>query len=226
VNRAQASAYATLASVYASLPGKTTNDVYLAAQRAYEADEFLANAGIVLGRLFLAAYDLGNTTAADEYCRRHQSRFPNDVRAYRCQLYLMTMPTAVAQDIARAWQLSDSVVARTPPPDTLLARLTTRLLVAGAIARASAQEPTLADSARRLVVASQGDATIDQPRELAMYGAMVLSILGDGEDAVRLLATYVAANPQRAAALREDPGWWFRSIAERPDYRRLTDRAR
>jgi eukaryotic-like serine/threonine-protein kinase len=226
VNRLQASAWATLAAVYAVVPEKTTNDVYIAAQRAYEADEFLSSASIVLGRLFLAAYDLGNSTSAADYCRRHRQRFPDDVRAIRCELYLMTMPAATNNDIDRAWTLADQIVAKMPPDGSTVNRLWMNILVAGAIARNAAANPALADSARRIVLRSQGDATIDQPRELAFYGAFVMTILGDGDEAMRLLRTYIAANPQRAIALRDDPGWWFRSISSRPDYQQLMNRER
>lgn len=221
VNRAQAGAYATLASLYANLPGKTINDVYLAAQRAYEADEFLSNANIILGRLFFAAYDLGNTSSADGYCGRLQQRFPSDPRAIRCRLYLMTMPNAGTPDVTLAWRLADSAVALTPAPDRPLARFTHDILVAGVIARAAASQPALADSVRNVVLRSQGDGTIDQPRELAMYGAFVLTVLGDHDDAMRMLSTYLAANPQSAQGLRNDPGWWFRPLASRDDFRRL-----
>lgn len=221
LNRNQAGAYATLTSLYATLPGKTIADVYLAAQRAYEADEFLANATVILGRLFFAAYDLENATAADDYCRRLRSRFPGDARAVRCQLYLMTMPSGTAPDVAVAWRLADSALRLVPPADTALARRTNEILVAAVIARASHQEPSLADSVRRLVARSQGDGAMDQPRELAMYGAMALTLLGDHDEAMRLLRIYVAANPQRRDALRTDPGWWYRPLASRADYRNL-----
>jgi TolB-like protein len=221
VNRNQAGAYATLAALYANLPEKTTSDVYLAAQRAYEADEFQANAVLVLARLFNAAYDLGNATAAEDYCRRFQVRFPADSRAMRCQLYLMTLPNASGIDIDRAWRISDSAVALTPAGAAQLAELTNHNLVAAAIARVARQQPALADSVRSVVRRSQGDGTIDQPRELALYGAVALTILGDHEEAVRLLGVYMAANPQSAEGLRDDPGWWFRPLADRTDWKQL-----
>jgi eukaryotic-like serine/threonine-protein kinase len=226
INKMQAGAFSTLAAVYAQVPGKTSNDIYLAAVRAFEADEFLATANLNFARAFNATYDLGNTAAAQEWSARYRSRFPNEVRAIRSELYLMTMPAAQNNDIARAWQLVDTIVARTTPGDSARTRLWMRILAAGAIARNAPAIPALADSARRVVARSTGDAVIDPARELPYFGAFVLTILGDGEGAVRLLGEYVAANPLRASALRDDPGWWFRSIAERPDFRRLVESVR
>ena len=221
LNRTQASAWATLAAVYGAAPGKTANDVFVAASRAYESDEFLANANIVLSRLFNATYDQGNSTAAQRYCRDMLARFRSDARAWRCQLYLMTMPNVEEPDVDRAWQLADSALARTPADQVPLLKLTYANIVGAVIARAAAQNPALADSARRVVQRSQGDGTIDQPRELAMYGAVAMTILNDGDAAMRYLGAYLAGSPQAAASLRDDPGWWFRPLAGRPDWTRL-----
>jgi hypothetical protein len=137
----------------------------------------------------------------------------------------MTMPAAPNVDIERAWALVDSIVVRTPPSDSLRTRLWMRILAAGAVARAAGANPALLDSARRVVLASQGDAVVDPSRELPYFGAFVFAAAGDGDRAVQLLRDYVAANPQRAAALRDDPGWWFRSLADRPDFRQLVGSA-
>ncbi len=221
VNRAQASAWATLAAVYATVPEKTRDEVYSAAFSAWEADEFLSNANLVLGRLFNGAYDLGNGTNAQRWCNELQSRYPNDARAWRCQLYLMTLPNTVEANVDLAWRLADSAQVRTPPGDSALTRLTNQNIIGAVIARAAAQNAALADSARRVVQRAQGDGTIDQPRELAMYGAVAMTILGDGDAAIRYLTTYLVASPQAAAGLRDDPGWWFRPISGRPDWQRL-----
>jgi eukaryotic-like serine/threonine-protein kinase len=226
VNRGQAGAFATLAALYAQVPEKTTNDILLKAQQAFAADEFLASANLNFSRAFNATYDLGNTAAAQEWCTRYRARFPNEVRALRCELYLMSMPAAQNPDIARAWRLVDSIVLRTSPRDSARTRLWMRILAAGAIARNAPSNPALADSAKRVVLASQGDAVIDPARELPYFGSFVMVILGDGDTAMRLLREYIAGNPQAALRLRDDPGWWFRSIADRPDYRELTGSAR
>jgi len=222
VNRIQASAWATLAALYATAPGKTTDDVLIAAQRAWESDEFLSSANLVLARLFNATYDLGQGSKAQTWCDALQARFRNDSRAWRCQLYLMTMANTVEPNIDLAWRLSDSVLVRTPPGNAAeLSRLTNENLIGAVIARAAAQTPALADSARRVVQRAQGDRTIDQPGELAMYGAVAMTILGDGDAAIRYLSAYLAASPQQATSLRDDPTWWFRPLVSRPDWQRL-----
>ena len=45
------------------------------------------------------------------------------------------------------------------------------------------------------------------------------TLLGDKDDAIRLLRQYLAANPQRASSLRTDPGWWFRDLEKDARFR-------
>jgi serine/threonine-protein kinase len=202
----QAGAWATLSHLYSQVA--TPAEVQIAAQRALEADEFLANADVVLGRLYTTSYDLGQFDKAGQWCRELMRRFPANALAARCRLYQLT--TRVERpDIARAWRLADSTVALIAAPRRPAMRLFADMLVAAVIARASRDAPALVDSARAVVRRSRGDATIDPAREAAMVGAWTCTLLEDRDCALRLLREYLAANPARAAALREDPGWWF-----------------
>jgi len=54
---------------------------------------------------------------------------------------------------------------------------------------------------------------------LALYGAFVYTLLGDKADAIRLLKEYFGASPDKAAQLRDEPGWWFRDLASDPRFR-------
>ena len=220
LNSHQAGAYAMLASLYYQVPDATLSDVLIAATRAYEGDEFLSNANVVLNRLFTANYDLGQFDKAAQWCATARQRFPKEMRFTRCRLYLLTT-RAEPPNVAAAWAIADSARALAPPNDSLN-RLTSNMLVAAVIARAAkAGQPALADSARHLVRASIGDAQIDSPRELAFYGAFVHTILGDADEAVRLLKVYLAASPSRMQGMRNDPGWWFKDLDRNAGFRQL-----
>ncbi|MEP6620725.1 MAG: serine/threonine-protein kinase [bacterium] len=220
-NPRQASAFATMATVWYQVPGGTNNDVYIAAQNAYAADEFLTNANLVMHRLFTAAYDLGLFDKADQHCKAFASRFPQDYRSKRCRLFLLTIPKAEGLDVAAARRLADSIVALRPPKDSLNERLNTNLLIAAAMARASKTAPGLADSARALAKSSIGDGQIDPNRDLTFYAAFVYAQLGDNAAAISMMKEYLAANPQRVSSMRDDPGWWFKNLAATPEWRRL-----
>ena len=95
------------------------------------------------------------------------------------------------------------------------------MIVAMVIARAAQSTPSLADSARHVIVRSKGDASIDKVRDLAWLGAMAYTILGDKPEAVRLLKDHLAVNPQKVASLAADPGWAFRDLASEAGFRQL-----
>ncbi len=224
VNPMQAGAWTSLSAAYYRIPNKGLSDVMFAAQKALEADEFQANVILVRARLANAAYDNGDFDRADQYCRELEVRYPRDPRSLRCRLYLQSVPGLPAYDIDRAWRLTDALVAvaRTANDSTLY-RLTGGAFTAATIARASIAQrsATLADSARAVSRRSEGDATIDQPRELMLFTAVSSTVLGDTAEAVRRLTAYIAADPSRAGALRRDPGWWFRPLSSAPEWARL-----
>lgn len=218
LNNRQAGAYATLSHLYYQIPSLNANDVYIAANKALDADEFLSSANLILSRLFNASYDLGQFDRARQWCDQARSRFPRDVRAVRCQLYLLTIKDA-KPSVAEAWRLADSSVALVPKPEQPGERLRMDMLVAAAIARASAGQPALADSARHVARRSEGSVETGKTREPAFLGAFVYALLGDKNDAFRLLKEYLAANPGKADGLRDDPGWYFRPLEDDPRWR-------
>ena len=216
-NPLQAGAFATLSHLYYRT--KTNVDVHMAAKRAFEADAFLTNADVVLNRLFASSYDLNNIDPdAISWCEQTQRRFPTSANAARCQLQLLTTRSrpAHAAAVAKAWALADSVVMRSPKLQQTVQRLASDLFVAAVLARAG-----MADSARRVVQRSQGDAEVDPKRDLMLRAAFVHTILADTTAAVKALNVYFSRNDERRAAYANDPGWWFKPIAQSPAYQKL-----
>jgi len=113
-----------------------------------------------------------------------------------------------------------------PAPTRAREGLIARMIVAMVIAEASKSTPALADSARHVAKAAAGSAKIDATRELAFRGAFVYTILGDKDDAIRLLTDYIAANPGMAVSLGANPGWWFKTLADEPRFKRITGATR
>ena len=224
-NRAQAGAYSMLSHLYNNYPTTSNTDVLLAAQRAYDADEFLTGAELVLSRLVLASYDLGQFDKMAQYCAEARRRFPADYRSARCALLVLTSK-GTAADVPRAWRLADSLVLLAPAPQKTLLGLNSHLLVASVIARASKNAPALADSARHVLKRSEGDAAVDPTRDLALYGAIAYTILGDKAEAVSLLKLYFAVNPQKVAGYAQDPGWQFRDLQTYPAFQQLVGSGR
>jgi eukaryotic-like serine/threonine-protein kinase len=209
----QAGAWATLSHLYYQTGNLV--DVKLAARRAYEEDAYLANANVVLSRLFYASYDLGQFSDAVHWCEEGQSRFPQDAKSVECQLYLLTSK-AKDPDVPRAWQLSDSLVKLAPKREQEYQRLNSHMMVAATLARAG-----LGDSARRVAERSRGGAEIDPTRDLMYAYAFVRTLLGDRAEAVNALKVYLAANPEKRASFADDAGWWFRGLQEDARFKEL-----
>jgi eukaryotic-like serine/threonine-protein kinase len=211
----QAGAWATLSHLYNQTGSGV--DVNLAARRALEEDAYLSNANVILSRLFLSSYDLGQFTDAVHWCEEGERRFPTDPNFVECQIWLMTT-RAKDPDPALAWKLADSVNALSAPEDTAYKRYYERLIVAAVLARAGQ-----ADSARHLVSRYKGDAALDPTRDLAFISAFVYTTLGDKSDALQQLKIYLAASPGRRAAFADDPGWWFRDLQNDPQFQQAVN---
>ncbi len=211
-----AGAYATLSHLYNNVPDKTLVDVVLAARTALEKDAYLSNADVILNRLALGFYDLGQFPDADKWCREGQRRFPKGPDFVECQLLLMTSKFT-DPDPERAWKLADSMVKLTPDErDRRYTKLIGRVLVAGVLARAGKK-----DSARALLHSTKDDAEVDPSRDLAFNAAFIWTLVGDSTEALNQLKAYLVANPGRVADFRDNPNWWFRDLSKDPRYKAL-----
>jgi TolB-like protein len=192
-----------------------TAESKLAAQRSYEADPYLKTAKQTVWRLFQASLDLEDAVEARHWCEQGQQRFPDYYRFAECQIWLYSLK-AVPPDVKAAWADYDRFVKLSPPALKPYHQLYGRMLVAMALVRAG-----LPDSARAVAVRSRGDATLDPTHDLAYYEALMRVLLGDQDEALTLLSTYVAANPQMRETIGKDQTWWMRDIRDTPRFKSL-----
>jgi TolB-like protein/tRNA A-37 threonylcarbamoyl transferase component Bud32 len=214
VRPAQAGAWAMLSHLYNNRTGGET-DAKLAGIRAYEADAYLSNADQILWRLFLSSYDLTQFVDATQWCDEGHRRFPTDYRFVKCQLWLFTTK-AKNPDIKEAWHLADSVAKLAPADRKEFERLEGRLIAGMVLARAG-----LPDSAKQVARTSRGSPEVDPYHDLLLDDSYVHLLAGDRDGALNSLKLFLAANPERRSGMREDPGWWFRTLAEDPKYQAL-----
>jgi serine/threonine-protein kinase len=215
----QAGAWGSLSHLYYQAAEMT--DVLLAARRAYEADAWLENAATIVDRLFSAAYDLDQPAEAARWCAEGVRRFPADARFTTCRLYLMTM-RGRAPDPAEAWRLAGSAVLRNDPqtgsPEYLERQA--RMITAAVLGRAG-----LRDSARRVIAGARGTPAIDPSRDLDHDEAFAQLQAGDTAAAMAALKRFLTANPEWREGLAEEPGWWFRALAETAEWKRVVGEA-
>jgi serine/threonine-protein kinase len=187
----------------------------LAALRALEADAYLRNADRIMFRLFQTSYDIENFAEARRWCEEAGARFPGDPRFVQCRLWMQTT-RAVTPDPDSAWLHLARLEDVTPAAQWPLWKLRGQMLVAGSLARAG-----LADSARSLLVASRGDIDVDPTRSLLTTEAFIRTLLGDEDDALRLLQTYMVSNPHHRREETETVHWWWRGLQDDPRYQAL-----
>jgi serine/threonine-protein kinase len=210
----------TLASAhnYLSLALYFTGDFIganLAALRAIEEDAYLQNADQIHYRIWSTAYDLENFSEANRWCLEGRRRFPTDRRFVRCQLW-MHSTRGVEPDPDAAWRLLAELEELTPERLWPRWKREGQIFVAASLARAG-----LADSARSLLVASRADDEIDPERGLVPVEAFIRTILGDTDEALRLLQSYMVFNPHHRHEETEDIHWWWRGLADDPRYQAL-----
>lgn len=204
----------TVLSFLLSGEGQTA-EAKVAAQRSYEADPYLKSARQTVWRLFQSSLDLEDAKEARYWCDQGQQRFPDYYRFAECQIWLFSLKEA-EPDPKKAWEEYDRFVELTPPALKPYHHLYGRMLVAMALARAG-----LADSAKAVAEGSRGDTSVDPTKDLAYYEALLRILLGEHDQAITLLSTYVAANPQMRATVAKDQTWWFRDIRNTPRFKSL-----
>jgi serine/threonine-protein kinase len=186
-----------------------------AARTAYEQDAYLGSAQAILFRLFVTSYDLELFMPAADWCSKGASRFPANPLFAQCQLMMMTT-NAADPDVAAAWRLANEAVRLSPERNRPYQQDFQQIFVAAVLARAG-----LADSARHLLERSKGNPDIDPQRELLGYEAMARVMLGDKDEALRLLDEYLVANPKHREGFRKIVHWWWRPIQDDPRFKAL-----
>jgi eukaryotic-like serine/threonine-protein kinase len=211
-----ASAHALLSRLYYDRRDRMS--AALAAREALRADYYLADADAVLHRAFMAHYDLAQFTEARGRCEEGGRRFPEDYNFVDCRLLLLLSPVE-GPDPDRAWTLRARADSLTPPAIRPLWSHTRQMMVGGVLARAG-----MADSARSVLADARAGPDVDPDQELLGFEAIMRTLLGDRDEAVRLLRRYVTGNPDHVAGFLEVEGelhWWWRPLRDHPDFRAL-----
>jgi TolB-like protein len=212
-NPDQASAWSSLSHLLANK--LAIAEAKLAALRSYEADPYLTNANLTVYRLFQASVELEDPIEARNWCQEGRRRFPTDYRFVECQLWRLTM-RGQEPDLSRAWDLLDEFVELSPPSVEEFSRHKGGMLVAMALARGN-----LPDSARSVAERARADPSVDPVRELAYLESITRTWVGDYDEALRLLGTFIAANPGQRDSFARDQSWWLEDLRTHPRYRSL-----
>jgi tetratricopeptide (TPR) repeat protein len=211
-----AEAWSILSVVYSEQADNT--EAKLAARRALEADEFLQDAADVYFRLYATSYDLEQFRDATEYCDEGLRRFPRLSVFRECRLWLLAAPYAQAPDPDpdEAWDALERYLEVVPPQLQEYMRLKGQILVAGTLGRAE-----LIDSANAVLARSRATPDLDPEMELLGLEALVRLHMGQKEEALDLLKTYLTMNPQHREGWQWTAHWWWQPLQQEPEFRAL-----
>ena len=193
----------------------------LAARRAYEADEFYRAASEVLLRLYATSYDLENIRDADQYCQEGRTKYPNNPSFRECRLWLLSAPypQAPEADPDEAWSALADYLDVVPDQYQAFESLKGNILVAGVLARAE-----LPDSAQAVLSRHRSTPAVDPEMEMLGLEALIrLHHLGEREEALQLLRTYLTTNPEHREGWKWTAHWWWRPLQSDPSFRALVE---
>jgi len=159
--------------------------------------------------------DLEDPAGADRWCKEGGRRFPKDPYFTECQFEQMAIP-GQTPDVTKAWQILEQDVALWSPTQRDFRRRRDQLFVAFVLVNAG-----LKDSADRVARRSRADASVDPNLELIYFESMLRNRLGDRDESLRLLAQYLAANPQDRMTIANDQSWWWRGVRDDPRFKQL-----
>lgn len=206
----RAVAWFTLSELYREL-GRLA-DANVSAEAAFRADAYLDRAPAVFSNLFFNALYLEQWQDAREWCARGVRRFPTGPNFVDCKLRVLGWTGAGTGDIAEAWREMEQADRADPSPVLEADRL---LLVAAILARTG-----LGDSARAVVRRAHRDAQSPYiALDMTYAEAYVHLLLGERDETLRLLRTYLDANAQERASTAQHP--WWRSLRSDPRFAAL-----
>jgi eukaryotic-like serine/threonine-protein kinase len=218
LNKDQADAWATLSELYYDKPDIQSANI--AALNAFRADAYLSSARRILYRLFWTSHDLENYPEALKWCTEGRRRYPTDPTIGVCRLWMYTTRGAKS-DVDSAWIYKKQYVALSPADGRVTADKMGDILVAGALARAG-----LPDSARHVLLRARATPQQDPTRDLEGNEAIMRVILGDQDEAVRLLADYLTVHTEHRKGFATRVSPWWRDLQTNPKFKQLIAGAR
>ena len=192
----------------------------LAALQAWEADEYLTEASSVIWRLYAASLDLEDAAEATRWCGEGERRFPNDPFFTECRISLYAI-RGMKPDLPALWRLVDQYAGMFPENQQEYRRKRAQIFLSMAISNAG-----LRDSAKAVATRARGNPTVDPTNDLVYLEVAARNVMGDREEALRLLEHYLATNPQDRESIALDETWFFKGLRDDPRFKVLVGTGR
>ncbi|HEX8695886.1 MAG TPA: BTAD domain-containing putative transcriptional regulator [Longimicrobium sp.] len=177
------------------------------ARRALEEDAFLSTTDGVIYRLYSSALELGDYREAMGWCERGRREFPSDRRFLECKLTLLREDQAATPDPDFAWRLVAELDRLDPAPRAQAAGRAYSPIYRRMVAAAISARAGDVDTARAVIARARREVAKDQQLQtsLAYDEAYLRLVLGEREQALRLLRLYIEARRSLKSYLERDP---------------------
>jgi eukaryotic-like serine/threonine-protein kinase len=213
IEKNQAGAWAALSAIYAR--NSELQKANVAAFNAYKADAYLSSAKTILTRLFSTSYNLESFPEAMQWCDEGSRRFPREPYFVQCRL-MMYLSKYKQPDIDSAWAYSRQYAALYPDSARVVPRKKAEVFVAGTLVRAG-----LADSARRVLLRTRATPAEDPRHDVQGYEVVVRVMLGEQDEAIRLIEDYLTVNPEHRKGFAARTVWWWRDLQGNQKFQRM-----
>jgi TolB-like protein len=188
----------------------------VAAERAYAVDAYLEEAALVLFNLCHISIELKEFAEGERWCAEGARRFPGDGYFIEPQLVLLASDIAVEPDVQRAETLLEALLDHFAPSEARSLEPVYEMYRAAVLARAGFE-----DSARSVIRRAREDPTAGGNPSLDYYEANARLRLGEPEQAIRRLASYLEASPGSRDYIAKD--WWWEDLHDQPAFRALVE---
>ncbi len=212
MDRSAAMAWSTLSQIH--YDDGRLEQAKQAAENGLAADAWLFNDSNLMIHLCQVSLELGELEEAEHWCLDEgRRRFPDRPGFVSAELILLTFWEEWAPDGDRAWALADTLVQLFAPHRQEAVRPGVWMDVASVLARSGRP-----DSARAVIQGARAMAPSEDP-VLDYREAHARLKLGEREEALRLLESYLAARPDRRARIARDS--WFKPLRQDSTFQRL-----
>ncbi len=186
-----------------------------AARRALEADAYLTEARGVMASLFFSMLYRERFEDARFWCGQGRRRFPDDPNFVPCELRLLGWSARGQPAIMRAWRLLAGIEVSGRRDESPLDPLDRRLMVAAVVARTG-----LRDSANAILRRAREGVSDSVLALAAVEEAGVRVLLGQRQEAIHLLQSFLASQPQLRETVAQNP--WLATLRGDAGFEALT----
>ena len=150
-----------------------------------------------------------------QWCDEGHRRFPREPFFVECRLS-MYLTRYKKPDVDSAWAYAKQYAELFPDTARVVPQKKAEVFVAGTIVRAG-----LPDSAKHVLLRTRATPQEDPHHEVQGYEVVVRVMLGQQDEAIRLIEDYLTVNPDHRRGFTARTVWWWRDLQANKKFQRM-----